>query len=371
MNKKVVIHVGPPKTGTSVLQNWFNSNHLLLAEHGVFYPKHKVDQNGVSSGNKDIFLSHNKSSNLLFNDGNFLALIEEFEKSKCHTLLLSSEFFFSNIPNFMKFRNRVEMEFVAYVRPEYEFIESIYNQSVKRNRQTSPLQCRTSLPHSYLDRLSEYIDTYGSDYFHLRAYGINDFFEKGIVADFVNVLKMPSELCEESNNNYINSSYSFECLEFKRWLNQFDLQGEDRRLDACLQGYDKGIKRYTVIPSSVHEVYKRQSKCKITALNDKAGIQNYLLLLEYINSTARDDYYHQDLYLSHVEHVTKFCVEKDAHFFQSLIKKIEPQLSSEVDQERFNKMVEVFNSTHTRNKDLSSSFSFKAFFSYVKNKLGK
>ena len=51
MQKTIFIHVGPPKTGTSAIQNWFSKNADMLRTKGLFYPEHALDPNGVSSGN--------------------------------------------------------------------------------------------------------------------------------------------------------------------------------------------------------------------------------------------------------------------------------------------------------------------------------
>ena len=261
MKKKVIVHIGPPKTGTSVLQNWFNANHKLLAEYGIFYPKHNVDQNGVSSGNKDLFLEKcAKTGVISFNEAKYLLLLETFQKGPFQRLLISSEFFFAALPKILTSSKEFEVDVVAYIRPEYEFLESIYNQSVKRNKQTERISLRSSLPSSYLDRLLKYIETFGSDTFHLRAYGVGDFFENGIVADFMDYLAV--DAATSKSEPYINSSYRFECLEFKRWTNRFELNGLDRMLDSHLQAYDKGIRNYTVIPYETYVRYQEQSKQK-------------------------------------------------------------------------------------------------------------
>lgn len=343
MKKHVILHIGPPKTGTSVLQNWFNANREILAKHGVLYPEHRVDKNGVSSGNKDLFLDKcNESGVTKFNNTKYQSLLDNFKKGNFSRLLLSSEFFFSALPQIIKASKGVKVEIVAYIRPEYEFLESIYNQSVKRNNQTKPIALKEFLPASYLDRLMDYIKTYGSEEFHLRGYGVGDFFQNGIVADFLSVLDIDKGYATSGDNQYINRSYSFECLEFKRWTNRFQLDGLDRELDSQLQAYDKGIKHYTVIPFKAYTRYQEQSKKKISLLNDLAPIDNIAALLDYIDSSERGDYYHQDLYDSHIAHVTHFILERDASLVLSLIKSIEKQVKGDFDKEKLHVLRQCF-----------------------------
>ncbi len=47
----IIIHIGPPKTGTSAIQKWLKDHTDDLKQCGVYYPEHLEDSNGVSSGN--------------------------------------------------------------------------------------------------------------------------------------------------------------------------------------------------------------------------------------------------------------------------------------------------------------------------------
>jgi hypothetical protein len=38
VTRKVILHVGTPKTGTSYLQHVLFKNKRLLGEHGILYP---------------------------------------------------------------------------------------------------------------------------------------------------------------------------------------------------------------------------------------------------------------------------------------------------------------------------------------------
>ena len=64
----------------------------------------------------------------------FAVASTELDASGCHTLLLSSEFFFPAIADIQK--AFPEAEFVVYVRNPIELLESNYNQSVKRHDET-------------------------------------------------------------------------------------------------------------------------------------------------------------------------------------------------------------------------------------------
>ncbi|MGS2719922.1 sulfotransferase [Paraglaciecola aestuariivivens] len=242
MNKKIYIHVGPPKTGTSAVQKWLNSNPLILKKHGVFYPAHKVDANGVSSGNVDSLYDLDDNKQLKLNTERLAALIEQFMASDYAILLLSSEFFFRQMDELQA--AIPQAKFIAYVRNPIETKESSYNQSVKRHYQIKPLNPvqRKRLP--FMDRLVEFTERFDPQSLHLRLYGEQYFTHANIVSDLLSVLGVD----ERVNLPIVNNSYQFEALEFKRWFNQFQLESYQGVVDRALQSFSAGIEQYSLIP---------------------------------------------------------------------------------------------------------------------------
>lgn len=96
-NKRVIIHLGPPKTGTSAIQFWLSSHVEKLADQGVFYPDHRHDRNNISSGNVRNIFHHGRKVKPEINRNALKTLMKQFEASGCSTLLLSSEFFAQRI----------------------------------------------------------------------------------------------------------------------------------------------------------------------------------------------------------------------------------------------------------------------------------
>ena len=51
---ELILHVGAPKTGTSAVQRHFHAQADVLRRHGIHYPHHHLDANGVSGGHGDL-----------------------------------------------------------------------------------------------------------------------------------------------------------------------------------------------------------------------------------------------------------------------------------------------------------------------------
>ncbi|MCB1675625.1 MAG: hypothetical protein KDI01_05005, partial [Halioglobus sp.] len=59
--KRIVIHAGPGKTGSSALQASLLANSDKLAEVEVLYPKHGLDKNSISTGHASELLTLSQS----------------------------------------------------------------------------------------------------------------------------------------------------------------------------------------------------------------------------------------------------------------------------------------------------------------------
>lgn len=241
MRKDIYIHVGPPKTGTSAVQKWLSDNQSFLERNGVLYPSHTVDQNGVSSGNVRTIYDVSEDKQFTLNVERISSLLDKFYKGNYTTLLLSSEFFFIRMLELKK--HIPNAFFIAYVRNPLEVKESGYNQSVKRHFQVDRINPSRSKRLPYMARLVEYVRLNNKDDLHLRLFGENYFKNGNIVSDLLSVLGIEIKVSLPR----VNSSYQFEALEYKRWLNQFHLNEYQVLIDRALQGYSGGTSQYSLI----------------------------------------------------------------------------------------------------------------------------
>ncbi|NMH60199.1 hypothetical protein [Alteromonas ponticola] len=231
---RTIIHIGPHKTGSSAIQKWLLENRQHLIEEGVFYPPHEIDENGVSSGNFWNIAKLNSASELIVDNDKVEALYLKARNAKCHTVLLSSEFFTKYLSKIHPYFS--DALYIGYIRFGLEVIESGYNQGVKRHGRAE----KFSLPKRSFSRtlrlLEQGIKKVGVSQFIFRPYDQSLFEGKSIIADFlaaIDVTVSADNLIVESE--WVNTSYSPEGLEFKRWFNHYPLNDLQIRLDSFLQ----------------------------------------------------------------------------------------------------------------------------------------
>jgi len=250
VTKRIVVHTGPGKTGSSALQQWLTTHRQGLLDAGVLYPAHGLDRNGVSSGNREELLDmvdvdghHRHVVSALKAEALRAALAD----SPCHTLLLSSEFFFPALLDIQK--ELPEAEFVVYVRNPIELLESNYNQSVKRHDETRAFTPPERFQAGLFGQIRRLLGAKTAPRLILRPYG-EALFEGGdIVSDLLRVLDVAGE---KPTGRRVNASYTLDALEFKRHANHFALGPLQPTIDRTLQAYAVGPREYSLVPPETY-----------------------------------------------------------------------------------------------------------------------
>jgi hypothetical protein len=275
---KIVIHVGPPKSGTSAIQKWLTENRERLIVQGVYYPEHGVDKNGVSSGNLFALFELLPNGNLEFSDEKLASLKKNADLKKCHTLILSSEFFFQHIV--MLAKELPEAEFLAYVRFPLEVVESSYNQGIKRHNKIQAFGVGKKPLHFQLQDLINKMKVAGTQRFKLRPYLNACFYDGNLISDFLYSAGLNSALYTgEKEQPRVNPSYTLEALEFKRWFNQFELGGLSHKMDIFLQSINDGTTSYSLVSPQMFEHHKElfiKRLREVSAIYDIDNIENFI-----------------------------------------------------------------------------------------------
>ena len=93
-NEDVIFHIGAPKTGSTAIQKFCLENRETLKEHGLYYPNHGVDKNGISGGHSSLgqALIENRLDDAATILGNY---VKEAKDDNCVLLLSAESIFYS------------------------------------------------------------------------------------------------------------------------------------------------------------------------------------------------------------------------------------------------------------------------------------
>lgn len=208
MKRKLVIHIGTPKTGTTSIQNTFgNSKEVLLRQH-IYYPAFEQYNHIFNfmpifkeNGESLVFLQREELTESLFN-AKFSALkqqwIEQFQTFKHGTFIISAEwltiFNGEEVKSVKEFVMPYfdEVQIVAYVRPFKPFISSIAQQMVKEgwfsvNDITTYTEGPIS-PLTYISSIKHWITVFGNPNVSVRYFDRGSFLKGDLLADFLHVI---------------------------------------------------------------------------------------------------------------------------------------------------------------------------------------
>lgn len=235
--KTLYIHIGTPKTGTTSLQNFLEDNQAELLKHGVYYPLNlghyappKGEPESVSSGNffpaYEHILLHDNLTEKTTHD-----LRDAF--SVADTVLLSTEELWGKgvVPDFSVFYKNLKeglpeaaIKVIVYLRPQIDWLESIYKQGIQTWKQADTLQDvyydsdgYKSLLH-YYDRLCEIGGEIGFENIIVRIYDKAEFQGGNIFADFLSIFNLT--LTDSYRTSYAsNPTLSDDFIECIRRIN--------------------------------------------------------------------------------------------------------------------------------------------------------
>lgn len=242
-NKTVVIHLGPPKTGTSAIQAWLSRNSDQLLEKKIYYPPHGADKNGVSSGNFSDLISFDTENRGYFDYNKTKQLIDELNSSDYQTLLLSSEHFYYYLLWLFTFLD--DARFIFYIRHPIAVLESGYHQGVKRHMKTEKFATPTSISFSNLTVISR-ISTEINANVEYRFFDEKLFDGGSLHSDFSACFS--DFISAPTNERRLNTQYSAGALILMRMVNGFGDKFLRTELDFWLQRDSETQPNFSLIP---------------------------------------------------------------------------------------------------------------------------
>lgn len=273
--KKLYLHIGCGKTGSSALQIWLHQNADNFLKLGIFYPtlnqKIKTDYQ-ITSGN-GVALSRDLI------EKKSIDVIEESFSSGIGSVLFSSENFQKlekvDIQNLLSecLRNNIEVHVLAFVRDVYDIVFSSYMQSVKRG--------------NYYKTFREYADGVKSlqqfevvrkwaEFFPDIKVVHYDAFKNKVNVPFLEWLGVDSKVVPEIKKTKVNRSLTLLEAEFLRLLNKvycekfnnLDFSFSSRISDAIILN-DPEKKSEILLDMSVLENLRNKFSQSVDDFNNK------------------------------------------------------------------------------------------------------
>ena len=135
--KKVFLHAGLHKTGTTAIQLVLSSNRTNLVEQNFYYPSSGIP--GNLHGHHNIAWQLSRDRRFRPEYGGVPGLFKEIEDAGASQIILSSEDFESSLLHFRRFDGIIDyfsnrgakVFFVIYLRRQADYLKSIYSELLK------------------------------------------------------------------------------------------------------------------------------------------------------------------------------------------------------------------------------------------------
>lgn len=253
MKKKLILHIGQSKTGTSAIQDHLARNRSSLLKAGYLYPR-------ITRGNVPLNIAnHNGFADSLVRPTVFPRLtaeeyvsqiLEQSADRTVHTVILSAEHFLGGQPrvwdvssseefnflyakklqNLANFTEKFETTIVCYLRPQASWLSSGINQTIKIARLINPdvNVCESDknffdmakMTLRYSERLSAWESITKPRSMIVVPYVRSALVGGDSVTDFMRRVGMEDLKLAISEKSEVNQSLSIDNIEVKKILNR-------------------------------------------------------------------------------------------------------------------------------------------------------
>lgn len=234
--KRLLLHIGTGKTGTSSIQNFLYENRKTLRKHfsvdyldcGLTHNLHFGEPIHAHYAIVEWVTKHDTRS--------LDQLIRQIESSSCHTVILSCENFYhhfddSHIAFWHSLLAQFKTELLVYVRRQDLFMESAWKQQAKVGALRMPfplfLERHTKPEHldavhgNYHRMLKRWADMFRADAIRVRVFSSSSFANGDLIDDFLQAsgIDVSQKGIQLKRLAQTNVSLSSEFSEFIRRVN--------------------------------------------------------------------------------------------------------------------------------------------------------
>jgi len=359
MAKKLYIHIGIPKTGSSALQAFLGLNQDYIAKNFNYaYPWHAGFNQAyqTSAGNAP------ELAQWITKD-NYNVFKAKIEKIKEDNIILSSEILFHTCrlqpKQFASFFSEYDFKIICYIRKIDDFIDSVINQLIKNHDLIDHTELTKIMKaHDYADvllNLEKYIDKEKID---IRFYKNNSYLGGNIYNDFFDALDLNFDKFDKTQLIYpeaiLNPSLNRNALEFRKILNRIEFNKFGNVYKNSINGI---LAKYSVDhPNMQREILTQEQRYFL--------IQNYkekeVTLNKYFFDNSERIFSYADV-IHNSSIPFSFTYEDALEILEFIFKEV---------QETFFKILKLFE-THMENEDFFSTllknFCLKNIFNETKH----
>ena len=234
------VHIGAPKTGSSFLQRLLCENRSALAAAGVLYPD--VSLRGYGHHDLAFLLGGGYPEWATPQPLPLSELVGQLATAVSGhrgAILLSSENFFL-FPQPDATRRALQESgalddrratIVVYLRAQTDLYESWYNQIVKAQGATQPIETYFAAWDELWDyerQVAKWAATFGDENIVVRPYEVRQFTDGTLAADFLSVIGVSADTIVIPSER-VNVSLNRDVLEFARLVNRLPLTFQEKR----------------------------------------------------------------------------------------------------------------------------------------------
>ncbi|MBN2513715.1 MAG: hypothetical protein JXB18_12325 [Sedimentisphaerales bacterium] len=269
--RKLYLHIGAGKTGTSALQQFFFQNRAVLESHHILYPEigiHQFAHHGLATS-----CYEPKERQFFMPDSNILPLEDYLEQviALDGDVLLSSEYLWHGRHAFklVSLCEHFDVKIIAYVRRQDDLLMSRYNQHMKVTGEPfqNVLYYLPKVEHAmnYELVLGRWEKQFGREAIVVRPYEKQQFYGQSLFGDFLHhVLGLDLTADYQLPKKDINPRLSRDAMTFMHIVYGLGLGGDVRdRLVGALLKYSTTLGQESEVQSDKHGMLSPRERLSV------------------------------------------------------------------------------------------------------------